>query len=74
MGMVGKLVRLRFAVLTLGGHEFPKGERFRVSHLKKGKLTLAALKQMTSGEVVYLHGVPHSDIEVDADQPPELAT
>lgn len=71
---VGKLVRLRWAVVSKGGREFPKGDRFRISSIKHGKLTLAACAVNAQNEVVYLHAVPPADVELEAEQPPEPAS
>lgn len=71
MSLIGKLVKLRWAVVSKGGREFAKGERFRVSSMKHSKLTLAACSVNDQNEVVYLHAVPPGDIEVEPQQPPE---
>ncbi len=73
MSLEGKLVKLRWPVITKGGREFGRGERFRVSSIKHGKLTLAACAPNAQNEVVYLHAVPPGDVELEPEQPPEPA-
>lgn len=74
MGLEGKLVKLRWAILSKGGRELAKGERFRISSIKHGKLTLAACAPNAQNEIVYLHAVPPADVELEAEQPPEPVT
>lgn len=70
--LVGKIVRLRFAVLTMTRREVPAGHRFRVSHVNAGKLILIEmLPLLEKGQIMYLSKVPVIDVEVEAVQPVE---
>lgn len=74
--MVGKLVRLRFAIRTKGGHEFPAGMRFRVSSTWHGKFVLVGVSPknedlLTERKEIahYVRGVSLSELQLEAVQP-----
>lgn len=70
--LVGKIVRLRFAIVTKSMRELAAGHRFRVSSAAAGKLILVEC-QPSKGCILYLSKVPVSEVEIEASQPVEAS-